>query len=82
MGTTLVSMLLLENKTAFIANVGDSRAYMVRACCQSATAPERPMTEISCDLYLLTVRTVSCRCCLELRTCLDFLVHRGCPIEH
>ena len=30
MGTTLVSMLLLENRTAFIANVGDSRAYMMR----------------------------------------------------
>jgi serine/threonine protein phosphatase PrpC len=31
MGTTLVSMLLLENKIAFVANVGDSRCYMIRA---------------------------------------------------
>ena len=30
MGTTLVSMLLLENRLAFLANVGDSRAYLLR----------------------------------------------------
>lgn len=30
MGTTLVSMLLLENRVAYVANVGDSRAYMLR----------------------------------------------------
>jgi protein phosphatase len=30
MGTTLVSMLVLENRVAFVANVGDSRAYMLR----------------------------------------------------
>lgn len=30
MGTTLVSMLLLEGNTALVANVGDSRAYLIR----------------------------------------------------
>ena len=30
MGTTLVSMVMLENQWAFLANVGDSRAYMLR----------------------------------------------------
>ena len=30
MGTTLVSMLVLDNKLAFLANVGDSRAYLLR----------------------------------------------------
>ena len=30
MGTTLVCTLLFEGKTAFVANVGDSRCYMVR----------------------------------------------------
>jgi len=30
MGTTLVSLLLHKGRTAFIANVGDSRAYLVR----------------------------------------------------
>jgi protein phosphatase len=30
MGTTLVSTLILEGKMAFIANVGDSRAYLMR----------------------------------------------------
>lgn len=44
MGTTLVSMLLLENKVAFIANVGDSRAYMVR---------ERTLHQVSKDHSLV-----------------------------
>lgn len=30
MGTTLVSMLMLEGRTALVANVGDSRAYLLR----------------------------------------------------
>jgi protein phosphatase len=30
MGTTLVSMLVLESRIAFLANVGDSRAYLLR----------------------------------------------------
>lgn len=31
MGTTLVTVLLLDNKIAFVANVGDSRCYLIRA---------------------------------------------------
>ncbi|TNE84654.1 MAG: Stp1/IreP family PP2C-type Ser/Thr phosphatase [Deltaproteobacteria bacterium] len=30
MGTTLVALLMLENRVAFLANVGDSRAYLIR----------------------------------------------------
>ena len=30
MGTTLVSVLVLENRVMFLANVGDSRAYLLR----------------------------------------------------